>query len=430
MTDSPGELRSSQLITTFGPGAIVDLRDDSVLIFDLVDWRPDQQIHEPRLEKFLRVSGFYAPPVDNYNGDVPVTTFPKFKVCTSDKCGHLSLKTFEGNCTWCRSAVHPARIIVACGNGHLDDFPWVEWAHQESTICSTPQLKLLSKGKTATLADLQVQCIAKGCGTKPKNLAKALQEGALKDMLSNCRARRPWLRKDDESCSASPRALLRGASNVYFPSVASALSLPKWSSNVMNALNKHWATIGPLMDKPGKAALVKALIESSLEEEVEHYGIDAVMAAVEARKGLVVDSMQSILAEEWRAFLGDVGEARDFKTKLEVIPAAFEKYVSKVILCERLKEVRVLRGFTRIDGPDPEQPDQTLAPLSSKQDWLPAIEVIGEGIFLSFSEEAVSKWEQREDVQARCRLIQDAYQAMRKRRDLPEREDLSIILCH
>jgi hypothetical protein len=52
------QLRSSQIITTFGPGAMVDLPDASVIIAGLDQWRYDQskipQIEEPRLVNKLR----------------------------------------------------------------------------------------------------------------------------------------------------------------------------------------------------------------------------------------------------------------------------------------------------------------------------------------------------------------------------------------
>ena len=59
---SDGQLRASQLITTYGPGAMVDLPEDSVLIAGLDSWqyRDDRipHIDEPRLAaKLARLLG-------------------------------------------------------------------------------------------------------------------------------------------------------------------------------------------------------------------------------------------------------------------------------------------------------------------------------------------------------------------------------------
>ena len=49
-----GEIRQSQLVTTFGPGSMVDLPDHSVLIAGLDAWTPGGElISEPRLSRKL-----------------------------------------------------------------------------------------------------------------------------------------------------------------------------------------------------------------------------------------------------------------------------------------------------------------------------------------------------------------------------------------
>ena len=43
------------------------------------------------------------------------------------------------------------------------------------------------------------------------------------------------------------------------------------------------------------------------------------------------------------------------------------------------------------------------------ENWLPAIQVHGEGIFFEFNKEAVEEWAQRPAVLARLRNLQDSY---------------------
>ena len=66
-----GQIRQSQIITTFGPGAMVDFPEHSVLIGGLDHWSGDRRrILEERLEARiceqlgLAQVAMYAPPVD------------------------------------------------------------------------------------------------------------------------------------------------------------------------------------------------------------------------------------------------------------------------------------------------------------------------------------------------------------------------------
>ncbi len=52
-----GELRPSQIITTFGPGSVVDLRNISVVMAGTDFWVTgrEQEVDEPRLRSMLRI---------------------------------------------------------------------------------------------------------------------------------------------------------------------------------------------------------------------------------------------------------------------------------------------------------------------------------------------------------------------------------------
>ena len=65
-----GELRRTQLVTTFGSGAIVDLPNYSVIIAAANYWNPNSPVlHEPNLEKLLKVSLFKQPYVTEKTDD-------------------------------------------------------------------------------------------------------------------------------------------------------------------------------------------------------------------------------------------------------------------------------------------------------------------------------------------------------------------------
>ena len=87
-----GEMRQSQLITTFGAGAMVDLPKHSVIVGGLDYWRGEKKlIEEERLAQHicrileLGEIKLYAPPIDNKalsfaHTGVAVFTFPLWYV--------------------------------------------------------------------------------------------------------------------------------------------------------------------------------------------------------------------------------------------------------------------------------------------------------------------------------------------------------------
>jgi hypothetical protein len=72
--------------------------------------------------------------------------------------------------------------------------------------------------------------------------------------------------------------------------------------------------------------------------------------------------------------------------------------ISQVVLAERLREVRALVGFTRIESPGDyteigDFPQEQRVPLCRKDPkWVPTAEIRGEGVFVRFSESAIEKW--------------------------------------
>ena len=121
--------------------------------------------------------------------------------------------------------------------------------------------------------------------------------------------------------------------------------------------------------------------------------------------------------------------------------------IGAVVAVHRLREVACLYGFTRFE-PAPLANDDLEdvglavrgAPLGQSPDWLPAIEQFGEGIFIQFSSDALSKWLSRPPVLQRGRQLQAGVKnwAEAKRADglsvsqtqVSERARLEYIMAH
>lgn len=113
----------------------------------------------------------------------------------------------------------PARFLVACPSGHLDDFPWRSFVHRRAPICLNGQLALKKIGQSDEAADLLVTC---SCGAK-RSMAEAF--GDQRAGLGPCCRTHPHLR-EAKGCEETMEPILLGASNSWFPVTLSALSLP------------------------------------------------------------------------------------------------------------------------------------------------------------------------------------------------------------
>jgi hypothetical protein len=112
-------------------------------------------------------------------------------------------------------------------------------------------------------------------------------------------------------------------------------------------------------------------------------------------------------------------------------------YFSRIMLVDKLKETRVLTGFTRI-LPETEQPLQELQSLLWRQPlqqnaWLPAYVVYGEGIFIEFNETRLHQWLQKhgDQIYPRIQPLVNRYQKIQEERHLRKRSITpQFILLH
>jgi len=414
---SPGGIRPSQLITTFGPGSIVDYRDDTVMIMGLQDWKDDpvyfNKILEPRLSGRLNVSSFRQPKTIKGRGGVPCISFPKYRVCTVCDSLRKDFPRDKRGVFYCdckgSNPTYPARLITACEDGHIDDFPWAGWCHKKRNGCNAPDLRLYTRGQSASLDDIIVEC--KACKAK-ESLGGALKRDALKNIIGRCNGNSPWIKKTQRNCRNIPRGLQRGASNVYFSSTISALSIPPWSDETQLLIANKWTDIKETIDEYGLDDLrggLRYIFPGKTKEDYEQLFV-AIKDQYEMES-----KKEDIRIEEWKAFQEKYKKTKNFHISEEPVHSSISKFISRVVLVHRLREVRALRGFTRIDYPDPhDNSNVSFSFLSDKPiDWLPAVEVLGEGIFIQLDSETLKDWERSKPVVKRYKKLLEKYQDWR-----------------
>ena len=98
---------------------------------------------------------------------------------------------------------------------------------------------------------------------------------------------------------------------------------------------------------------------------------------------------------------------------------SIKKMISNHVVVNRLREIRVFKGFRRVeyDPPNPD-PNDISSELENKippdllgeSDWFPAIELFGEGVFFSIDERILSLWEAQPSVTKRAKEISIRYE--------------------
>ncbi len=436
-----GTVRPSHLMFTGGVGALIDLPNFPVLVRGLDDWRYDTvpewtPLAEPRLLAAIGrllnapVAQLRPPPwLDGFDVDpngqpgrvgVPVIAFPQWLRCTA--CSRLAsldsgiwgfanekarrpdeAKFFHEDCP--RRRRRPlavaARFVLACVNGHLDDFPYVGFVHRGGACpeVSHPQLRMADYGGNQG-ANVDIRCL--NCPAR-RNIRQAMGRRG-EESLPGCRGRHPHLGTFEE-CRQQPMVIVVGASNQWFAQTLSALAVPQIGASALQAkVEQLWEylqhvngpdVLGAYWILPQFQILHRWAREEVLDAIAQH------RKELEAGPGQDAGAYPDLRTPEWEVFTSPVPPepTDDFTVRRDPsgVPRPLAGFLADVVQAERLREVRALAGFTRLDAPDPEDPDLvTRAPLArDRPTWVPASEVRGEGIFLRVDEQLIATWQER-----------------------------------
>lgn len=442
------DLRRSAAVTTSGPGAIVDARAGSAPVSGvhagLESWDQEaplqgellnQKIYERRLLAKLNKSYFRLAPVvlkklynEKNTGQAEpsllLRRFPNWLQCS--KCSIIRPATkwanepgkafrFCPNCTAknpgkSKEYVVPVRLVAACVNGHLEDFPWNWWVkHKNQCNKATAELKLYSKG--TGLGGFHLLCTS--CKSE-KAMENAFNKHALKGL--QCEGKRPWLDEDDIECECSGekgdyRALQRGASNLYYPIFESALDIPPWTETIQVLINEYWDDLSNIEDESQRILwikMTKSLLDAANLSGFSAEDISNVFSLMKNRSNL--SSNDDIKHDEYKVFCNLTPTKHlEFESYPLRVNGTLSKYLETLTRVPRLREVRVLRGFTRIRPPQ-EGVESKFSELSMQPlNWLPAVELRGEGIFIALDIEKVKQWEQREVVSSRVNEFNEVF---------------------
>jgi hypothetical protein len=471
-----GELRPSQLIFTFGIGSLVDLPNMSALVMGLDDWdtRYCKEIEEDRLvaavQKRLgaQMNRLYMPPIklDSMDRDptapaigVPVVPFPRWLRCSlCDTLATVESGVFKlsqdpyrpdrteyvhQGCLKSKANKSPSalsvRFLLACREGHLSDFSWLNFVHKGNVPCKPATLSMREFGASGDASDIIIECHG-GCGMS-RRMADAFDPSA----EFACSGHHPHLRLVEQDCKEKAKPILLGASNTWFPTALSALSIPSATDKLGKLVEEQWSK---LMNANSLAKLGFYREEQqnyqSLIPLFAEFSDEEIWMAIEEKRTGQQNALpaEDLKLPEWMAFSNSdsAKENRDFKLK-RVSPAkGFEAFFEDTVLVERIREVRTLLGFTRIES-NADFAEATIIQdgrmtklCRENPNWLPAAEVRGEGVFLRIREDVLLAWQSKEEVKQLELEFFESHKAWRRLRKLESVQDgfpgIRLILLH
>ncbi len=406
-----GQIRQSQILFAYGPGAMVDLPAYSVLIGGLESWSwgankygPDECIQEERLAtKVTELLGLLEkvklcpPPAakelegsSSFKSGIRCEIFPQWFVAQIENLKKTKQypENVQDQATWTDPKtgnkyfsrplvvranlekgkyrigkesvpVVPMRFVQACRNGHLSDINWHFFVHKGSSDCrrDLQDLWLDEGGSGNDFAEIFVRCAS--CGQR-RPLSQALIGG----VLGNCSGAMPWISKQArQECGRVNCLLTRNASNAYFPQTMTVISLPEQDtggSELHRVVSRLWTELS-IVEEVGELRYLRRL-----KSDLEPFSDEEVMREIEVVRNLrrALDepktkikpaeiqfllSGQQIIGEDSpdSPFYGEV-------TPLGDLCAPLAGRLDRLILVHRLREVVALTGFTRLA---PKYPD-------------------------------------------------------------------------
>ena len=452
----------SQLLLTYGPGAMLDLPEHAVVVSGLQGWRYGDwtAVEEDRLVPLLKEQlggklsstffGLRQPPAydedrkDRGAPGIEVTIFPTWftadEVQTASAAGTVAeptpirsekrrrmleygdlTATKAGKLSYGgeqkKSAVNPIRFVAACAGGHLQDIDWRGLVHRDGDRSCRRPLYWVERGVSSDPSDIFVRCT---CGA-----SVSLGDLYKPKFLGRCSCHSPWLsprRSPDDACDKDLRLLPRSATNTYFAQTVTVISLTKADSRVRQAIQEHQSTVDSIRPLPNFLQALRMLPQT--KEAFAPFSDDEIMQALsDGSVGTAQGAANPRIAEfdllsSGARWIGHDGpgsflfaETVD-RSRLALAPP-WAELLEGIVKVHRLREVTCLYGFTRLEPP-PTSAESELdeiqlavdgADLARSVEWLPALEQFGEGIFLHVAPAFLKSWLAKPDVAARAAVL-------------------------
>lgn len=457
-------IRLSHLLSHSGVGAIVRGPKGLMIVQDIKNWtdRSGQPAGKtiPYVERVRSALGISQelrePPVakELKNGQVdgtcvPVTRFPFWMRCPNQKCGVLYFRPWQKQatddpvCTACerRPELEQVAWVLADERGYVSDVPWRFLAHQGAR---NPQQQHCQVDDQLSLIDQGYERRALSC-----RACRAENRFNGNEHLSFGHGRmQPWANEtvppvDGETEPA--QVLQINDTRVYSAVANSVLVIPPESrvrrGTVVDLLYRNTEDRSRIDKARNNLARNRELRTLAGKYRCRVEEIEGALTEIGNGYPLYGASFSPGLLHEgeFQAFLDTRADQRsdeDFVTvdctdawsdlgrssRLESGLRDAIGSVRRLVRVDRLKAIKVFTGFKRLNG-DVVAPD-----LSSEEEWLPAIQLYGEGIFITLDEERLARWESNDTVLERLEHLRPRF--AQSGRDAPNPLTARFMLLH
>lgn len=463
-------LRLSHIGAHQGVGSIVrDKNDYTAVVVDIRFWGTDALGSlEPvknvrRIQRCLQISeDLFLPPVGNEKNEadhtksIPAVLFPRYFVCSS--CGRMVLNLLDDinpnmrnkiRCNHCKSDV-PLRQGIYCNideMGHLGEVNW-QWlvhSHQRNDSDEIRKRKriCLEQYHNDNLVYSRkggkefIECTQ--CETKVEFSTYGTRIGI--------QSPQPWIYERvnyAEGEFPASRIVEISDPQVYTPVIADGIVIPPESNNddpidVLAQILKFSDDLKAILSAP--TSLLRKSRTRRIANNLEVSTEDVNKALLEYQNPTKEDECEhellgspgQMLQEEYEALTTEkkFSKTADFVTKhqtkrlndfsqgLSVNLKVYASLIGQLVRVDRLRKVQIFKGFHRLRPQQKENEDgkkEILEPvilppdIVGESNWLPAIELFGEGIFITLNTTWLIHWENLTPVVKRAKNLAQRFE--------------------
>ncbi len=444
-------IRHSHLFHYCAVGAIIKTPDCLIVPMDTRYWLDDKKgkplgkeiLFVELTRQQLRISKrLIQPPVSkrsssvtDYEVTLPAVRFPGWMRCW--RCGALyrypqwkndQIPRCERDECESKPQLEQVHWVLIHEDGYMDDIPWHRLAHKNSknrTCKDFNGLNLNKKKKEKTATEWELKCT---CGA-----SFSFSEHGLKETIGNLFPKvymnqQPWIRQHADLNNKNPIAVEIGNVKAYRSIKVDALVIPPESRIQTDSLTSKLFSLSGELEKLHQYRKIKPLFDNQIRILSGVFGAspDEIYNAWEEIQngypyfGNITHTPGTLSELEYQALITPIPDLRENEAFVtHHLTDAWQQFqtdnqsdsivsiiqlIDRLIAVYRLKALWVYKGFTRNNGEKIIPPD-----LEDKQDWLPALELYGEGVFVTLSESAIAAWEKLPGVMNRfsatqCRL--------------------------
>ncbi len=403
------------------------------------------ELREPPIADLLdngQVAGTY----------IPAMRFPCWVRCSS--CGMLYCKPWKNNpqgpwhCNHCGKKPPLAQVqwVFVHEDGHMADVPWHHFTHKDAR---SPEQKLCKADWDQPYLKLTEQKGAKFELVCTRCNAKNSFRTNIQTSYGNLRPQ-PWIfskgqgpPKNTEHEEKQGKVLMVNDTRIHRPMTKSALVIPPESRISQRTVVHRLYTNSKIrreMDNT-RTPLQRKSLFSRLTHQFNCTVQDIEDAVKEIQKGYPLYGQNFtpglVRENEYKALIRPIPEQSDeedfvtchYSDSLKSLeleknsrPWQVKNILDQVISVTRLKEILILTGFQRLYG------TQVPPDIVGESNWLPALELYGDGIFFTFNQSMIEQWEEVESVQARISPLVKRFENTPKESDSPSNPDSDIVV--